>query len=59
MSNKLLLRKTLAKVTLSGGQANLTTSTLSLGTHKISTIYSGDASFNPNTAPILKQKVMR
>ena len=37
--------------TLSGGQATFTTSTLSVGTHKITATYSGDANFNPATTP--------
>ena len=51
--------KTLGKVTLSGGKASLTTSSLSVGQHKISASYSGDSNFNRNTAPILQQKVIR
>jgi len=51
--------KILGKVTLSGGKASLTTSGLSVGKHKILTSYSGDSTFNPNQAPVLKQKVIR
>jgi hypothetical protein len=51
--------KLLGKAPLSGGQASLTTSSLSAGKHKISATYSGDSNFNPNTAPVLKQKVTR
>jgi hypothetical protein len=50
---------TLGKVALTGGEASLTTSSLSLGKHKISAFYSGDGNFNPNTAPVLVQKVIR
>src|SRR5262249_32136542 len=49
---------TLGKVTLAGGQASLTTSSLSLGKHKITAIYSGDANFNPNQAAALRQRVV-
>src|SRR5439155_27259141 len=51
--------QTLGKVNLSGGQASLTTSSLTLGKHKILTSYSGDSNFNPNQASVLKQKVIR
>ena len=51
--------KILGKVTLSGGKASLTTSGLSVGKHKILTSYSGDSNFNPNMAPILKQRVIQ
>jgi hypothetical protein len=37
------------------GQASLTTSSLSLGTHTIRTKYSGDANFNPNTGKAITQ----
>ena len=50
--------KTLGEVTLAGGQASLTTSNLSLGKHKITAIYSGDANFNPNQSAVLRQRVI-
>ena len=46
-------------VTLSGGVAEFTTSALTQGTHKISAVYSGDASNEPSTSPVLQQKVKR
>ena len=36
---------------LSGGTASITVSSLSVGTHSISTTYSGDASFNASSTP--------
>jgi hypothetical protein len=39
------------------GQAMLTTSALSLGTHSITAVYGGDASFAPNTSAVLSQVV--
>ncbi|MBI5031535.1 MAG: Ig-like domain repeat protein, partial [Chloroflexi bacterium] len=39
-------------VTLSGGSASLITSTLSVGTHIITAVYSGDANFNPSTGTL-------
>jgi hypothetical protein len=48
---------TLGTATLAGGQANFTTSNLSAGTHKITAVYSGDSTFNPNVSPALRQKV--
>ena len=46
-------------VTLNGGVAQLTTSALTLGTHKISAVYSGDASNEPSTSSVLRQRVKR
>jgi hypothetical protein len=42
---------------LSGGQASFTTSTLSVGEHKITCVYSGDGNFNPHVSTVLKQIV--
>jgi len=41
----------------SSGQASLVVSTLTSGTHTITTAYSGDSNYNPNTAPPLTQTV--
>jgi hypothetical protein len=43
--------------TLSSGQAGFTTSALSVGTHSITAVYSGDTNFNPSTGPVLSQVV--
>ena len=43
--------------TLSAGQATLSTSTLSIGTHSITAIYQGDATFEPSTSPAVTQTV--
>jgi hypothetical protein len=48
---------TLATLTLTQGRAHFSTSTLSVGSHTITTSYSGDSNFNPNTAPPITQKV--
>ncbi len=37
-------------IPLTNGSASLTTSTLGTGTHQITVLYSGDASYQPNTA---------
>lgn len=47
----------LGTMTLSSGQASLKVSTLTSGTHTITTTYSGDSTFNPNSAPPLTQTV--
>lgn len=39
-----------ANVTLSGGQATFTTSSLALGTHSITVVYSGDGNFSCSTS---------
>src|SRR6476646_10643660 len=44
-------------VTLVGGTASITTSQLSFGIHSITAQYSGDASFNGSTSPVLSQTV--
>ena len=46
-----------AAVALSGASASLTTSTLAVGTHPITAVYSGDAGNAPSTSPILTQVV--
>ena len=46
----------LGKVALAGGKASFVTSTLSVGTHKITALNSGDTNFNGNSAK-LKQVV--
>ena len=43
---------------ISGGVATFTTSSLSVGTHTINAVYSGDANFNPNAAPPYTQTVL-
>jgi len=43
----------LGTVTLNaGGQASFTTSTLAVGNHSITAVYSGDANFTGNTSPV-------
>ena len=49
--------KKLGKVKLTNGVAELTTSKLSVGKHKIAAAYSGDNKFNPDQSPLLVQKV--
>ncbi len=43
--------------TVSNGQASYTTSSLSIGLHSITGVYSGDSNFNPHTSPVLTQTV--
>jgi len=47
----------LGKVTLSGGVATLTTSTLGVGTKSITAVYGGDADFSGSTSSALGQMV--
>ena len=47
-----------APVTLSGGTASYTTSTLTVGPHTITAAYSGDANFAPSMSPALTQTVL-
>src|ERR1700694_3777782 len=47
----------LGTATVAAGQASLAISSLSPGIHIISTSYSGDTVFNPNTAPLYTQTV--
>jgi hypothetical protein len=47
----------LGTVPLSGGSATFTTAGLSVGTHRITTFYSGDANFNPNSAAAITQRI--
>jgi hypothetical protein len=47
----------LATVTVSGGTASFTTSTLAVGTHFITATYSGDANFTGSTSSSLTQAV--
>jgi len=44
--------QTLSTVTLTGGQAAVTTSGLTVGTHVIQANYSGDSSFSPNSTTL-------
>ena len=44
-------------VALSGGTAAFTTSALTIGTHAITAVYSGDASNAGSTSPVLNQTV--
>jgi hypothetical protein len=46
-------------VTLSSGAATFTVSSLSVGTHSITAVYSGDTNFTASTAPLLAQAVNR
>jgi hypothetical protein len=48
---------TLRKVALSGGTASYSTAKLSTGSHAITAVYGGDASFASNTAIVLTQTV--
>ncbi|MGH9909628.1 MAG: Ig-like domain repeat protein, partial [Nitrososphaerales archaeon] len=43
--------------TLSGGVAMFTTTTLAVGSHSITAVYSGNVNFNPSTSPVLTQTV--
>ena len=47
----------LGTATISGSTATLTTSTLTVGSHDITGVYSGDSSHNAATSPILTQVV--
>jgi Bacterial Ig-like domain (group 3) len=49
--------KSLGSATLSGGIANLTKSTLAVGTHSITVQYAGDAASDKSTSPIVNQVV--
>jgi Bacterial Ig-like domain (group 3) len=48
----------LAASTLSGGAATLTVSSLAMGTHSITAVYSGDANFLGSTSAMLSQSVI-
>jgi hypothetical protein len=48
---------TLGAVALSSGIAKFTTSTLTVGTHSITAVYGGDATFLPSTSAVLSQVV--
>jgi hypothetical protein len=48
---------TLATQSLSSGSATFTTSTLSLGSHPITAVYSGDSNFPTSTSQVLTQVV--
>ena len=48
----------LAASTLSGGAATLTVSSLAMGTHSITAVYSGDANFLGTTSATLSQSVI-
>jgi Big-like domain-containing protein/centrosomal CEP192-like protein/beta-propeller repeat-containing protein/ASPM-SPD-2-Hydin domain-containing protein/HYDIN/CFA65/VesB family protein len=48
---------TLGTVALNSGIAKLTTSTLTVGTHSITAVYGGDATFLPSTSAALSQVV--
>jgi hypothetical protein len=47
----------LGTITLANGKAAFSSSTLAVGIHSITAVYSGDSFFNPNTSSILKQTV--
>jgi hypothetical protein len=47
----------LGVVNLTGGKASFTTSSLTVGTHRIQIRYSGDTTFNPHVSKIFVQKV--
>jgi hypothetical protein len=50
--------KTLGSVTLNAsGQASLTTSSLTTGTHQITAVYGGSSNFVTSTSPVLTQTV--
>jgi hypothetical protein len=44
--------------TISGGKASFTTSTLAVGTHAITAVYSGDSNYNGATSSVLSQVVV-
>ena len=44
--------------TISGGKASFTTSTLAVGTHSITAVYSGDSNYNGATSSVLSQVVV-
>ena len=44
-------------ITLSGGEATYSTSSLSLGSHLVTAVYNGDANFTPSTSSALTQTV--
>ena len=48
---------TLGTVTLSGGIASFTTTSLSVGTHSIKVVYGGDGDFKTSTSSVLSQVV--
>jgi prepilin-type N-terminal cleavage/methylation domain-containing protein len=48
---------TIGSSTLTAGQATYTTSTLSVGSHSITTVYSGDTNYTGSTSSILTQTV--
>ncbi len=48
---------TLGSGTLSGGTTTFTTSSLAVGIHSITTVYSGDTNFSTSTSAVLSQKV--
>src|SRR5439155_3866636 len=48
---------TLASATLSGGQATLSTNSLSVASHSITAVYGGDINFNGSTSSTLTQLV--
>jgi YVTN family beta-propeller protein len=50
--------KVLGTSPLSGGQASFNTSTLALGRHSITAVYSGDTSFDSSTSSVLTQNVL-
>lgn len=47
----------LGVVSLTGGQAQITISSLAAGTHSITAVYSGDSTFSPSTSPVGSQVV--
>jgi hypothetical protein len=49
---------TLGTGTLSGGTATFSTSSLAVGSHAITAVYGGDASFSASTSPALTQTVI-
>jgi hypothetical protein len=50
---------TLDTVPLTGNTASLSTSALTAGTHVITAVYSGDATYNASTSPVVKQVVSK
>jgi hypothetical protein len=49
----------LGTVALTGNTASVSTSALTAGTHVITAVYSGDATYNASTSPVLKQVVSK
>jgi hypothetical protein len=49
----------LASANLTSGRATFTTSALDIGSHQITTVYSGDGNFTTSTSPVVTQTVQQ